>query len=92
MEEKLTCWSICLPMRRQIQSEHVDRSGGRSDQSQQHLNRRRLAGAIRPKQSENLARPDVERNPVDRGEVTESLGEIADFNDGVDIVDMRYAF
>ena len=79
-----------LPMRRQIESEHPDGSGCRSDETEQHLNGGGLAGAIRTEHAQDLAGADVERNPVDCGEVPESLGKVCDFNDGAGHIDHRH--
>ena len=41
------------------------RAACRRDQSRQHPQRRRLAGAVRPEQRDDLAAPDLERHVVD---------------------------
>lgn len=40
-----------------------------------HPHGARLAGAIRPQEAERLAPPDLDIDPVDRGEIAEGLGQ-----------------
>jgi hypothetical protein len=46
-------------------SEHQCVAGGRIEQSRQHLQRRRLAGAVRAEEADDLSRLDLERDAVD---------------------------
>src|SRR4029078_8165371 len=46
--------------------EHPDLPGRWVQQPAEHLQGRRLAGAVRPEEPDNLARRDVEADPVDR--------------------------
>src|SRR6185437_341822 len=50
------------------------------EQRGEHTNERRLAGSVRPQKAERLALLDGERDPVDRGEVAESLHDLADID------------
>src|SRR5439155_10897249 len=45
--------------------EHARVAGRRQQQRDQHLDRRRLAGAVRAEQPEELALGDLERDPAD---------------------------
>src|SRR6185503_2292945 len=61
----------------------VDAADGRGaarrrQQAAQHPNRRRLAGAVRAKEAENLALGDVEREVIDGEEVAELARQFAD--------------
>ena len=50
----------------------------------QHAERRRLAGAVRPEQAEDLARLDRERDAVDGGDLAEPDDEVVDEDGGLD--------
>ena len=50
---------------RRIEAEHADLAGRDVGEAEQHQDRRRLAGAVRPEQAEDLAAPDRERDVVD---------------------------
>ena len=58
------------------------RAAGRLEQPAQHADRRRLAGAVAAQEPEDLALLHVERQIVDRDELAEPAGEMAD-GDGV---------
>ena len=55
-------------------------TGARPDDPEQHVERRRLAGAVRPEQPQHFARTHVERHAVERGCAREALGEVADLH------------
>ena len=63
---------------------------GRS-QALEDLDRRRLAGAVRAEQAEDLAGRDVEVDPVDRPDVAVLLDQTADPDDRVG-TDRRHSF
>jgi hypothetical protein len=52
-----------------------------AQQRRQHLDRRRLAGAVGAEKAEDDARLHRERDVVDRGEAVEALDQIAGLND-----------
>src|SRR5262245_31756699 len=54
--------------------------GGWPKQTAQHPNRRRLAGAVAAEEAEDLSATHVERQTIHGDELTESPGEIADFD------------
>ena len=54
------------------------RAGGRLLEAREHAQQRRLARARAAEQAEQLALEDVERDVVDRGDVAELLGDVAD--------------
>ena len=56
------------------------RPGRRLGKRAQHLDRRRLAGAVGPEEAEDLPRLDVEGDPVDGGEVAVSLDQPVDLD------------
>ena len=56
-------------------------SVARWEHRRQHLDRRRLAGAVGAEKAENDARLNRERDMVDCGEVIEALDQIAGLND-----------
>src|SRR5262249_6785196 len=60
----------------------ADRRGarGRREQSAQHPDRRRLAGAVAAEEAEDLAATDVERDVVDRDERAEAPRQTADLD------------
>ena len=66
-----------------IEAQHVDRAAARLGEAQQHQDGRRLAGAVRPQQAEDLAAPDVEIDGIDRAGRAIALHQPADFNDVV---------
>src|SRR5262249_33217771 len=47
----------------------------------QHADRRRLAGAVRPQDAEDLAGEDRERDVVDRGHLAEAFDQVAQLDD-----------
>ncbi len=63
-------------------SEHARLARRRIEQAGEHLQRRRLAGTVRAEEADHLARPDVERDAVDRAHLArrpaeEPLGGVA---------------
>ena len=54
------------------------RAGGRRQQRDQHADQRRLAGAVRAEQAEDLPFLDGEADAVDGGEVAELLDDVPD--------------
>ena len=58
------------------------RARGRRQQRRQHADERRLAGAVRAEQAEDLALFDGEADAVDGGEVAEPLDDLPDV-DGI---------
>jgi len=59
-----------------------DLAAVRADQAAQHRHGRRLAGAVRPEQADDLARADVERQVGDDGTVAIRLEETSGFEHG----------
>ena len=53
-----------------------DRAVVGREESDRHRDRRGLAGAVRPEQPEDLARPDREREPIDRARSVEALRDL----------------
>ncbi len=68
-------------MRRKVQSEHLDRAGRRSDQSEQHLDRRCFPGSVRTEQAKDFARLDRKGDAVHGGKITEPLTQIRSLKD-----------
>ena len=60
---------------------HQDLARRRRLEAGDHPERRRLARARRAEQREELARGDVQRQAVHRGEVAEPLGQVAELED-----------
>ena len=58
-----------------IKSCDLSPAGTGSQQRRQHLDESRFACSVRADQPEELACPNRQINPVDRGEVSEALGE-----------------
>ena len=56
-------------------AQHVPRAGRRRDQRQQHLDRRGLAGAVRPEKAEDLAGAHLQRQIGHREGVAELLAQ-----------------
>src|SRR5688572_16772067 len=65
-----------------IESEHGDRSTIRSPQSLNALHRRRLSGAVRADEPEDLAVEHVERHVIDGDRRPISLPDVAHLDDG----------
>ena len=63
-------------------AEQLAVAGGRLDQPQEHLERRGLARAVRPQESEHLAPADLERQLRNRYLGAELLAEAAGLDDG----------
>ena len=55
--------------------EHFDRAAGRSSQTFENLHRRRLAGTVRPKQTEAFTRAHLKIKTVDRSNITVTFDE-----------------
>src|SRR5262249_26081833 len=60
----------------------LDRTGGGGFEAGQAAQNRGLAAARRPEQRERVALGDLERHAVDRDEIAEALGQIADTDEG----------
>jgi hypothetical protein len=60
-----------------IEPEEAHRARRRADDAQEHVQRRRLACAVRSEEAEHLTRADVERRAVDGDVLPEALREIA---------------
>ncbi len=58
-----------------VVTQHGRRPGVRVQKTQQHVDRRRLPGAVWPQKAEDLAALDGQIEPVDRGEVAKLLCE-----------------
>ena len=69
-----------LGVLRDVDAEHEAGAGGGGEQAAQHADRRRLAGAVRAEEAEDLALVHAERDPVDGHEGAEALGELADLD------------
>src|SRR5207245_8937132 len=52
-------------------------------QSCEHLDRRRLAGSVRPEEAEDLRPIDIERDSIHRDLVAEALRELLDADDRI---------
>jgi len=63
-------------------SEDLDRAGGQPRQADDRIDRRRLAGAVRPEKTEEIARFDAQRNTIDRGEVSVPLDDVREVDGG----------
>ena len=59
---------LALPLRRRV-AEHARLARRRVQQPRQHLERRRLAGAVGPEEADDLAARDLEADAVDRGDL-----------------------
>ena len=66
-------------MRRHRLSENADAPRGRRDQSEDHMNRRGLAGPVRPEHPDDLAALDSEADVIDRAKFPERLAQIFNF-------------
>ncbi len=64
-----------------IDAEHGGRPAVRDAQALEDLDRRRLAGAVRPEQAEHLAGGDVEVDPVDGEDLAVALDQAANVDD-----------
>ncbi len=64
-------------MRGQVQPKHVNSARRRGDQTEEHLDRRRLPGAVGTEQTKNLARSHLKGDAIDRGEIAEAFEEVA---------------
>jgi hypothetical protein len=65
-----------------IVSEDADRAGAAASQSGDRVDGRRLAGAVRPEEAEELAGLDAQRNAVDRSKGSVPLDEVFDLDGG----------
>ena len=65
-----------------IEAEHTDAAGIGDAVALEDLDGRRLARAVRPEQTEHLARRDREREAVDRVHVAVALLEVGDADGG----------
>ena len=61
--------------RAERRTENRARAAGRIDQAEQQLERRRLARAVRPEETEHLAAPDRERQIRNRNGAVEMLAQ-----------------
>ena len=59
-----------------IAAKDFGRAAARTDQVDQHPDRRRFAGAIRPEEAVDLAARDIEIEIVYGGELAEALAEL----------------
>src|SRR5271163_1387971 len=66
-------------MRRHRLAEDADASRGRRDQSEDHMNRRRFAGAVGPEHPDYLAALDSKAHVIDRAKVAEGFAQIFNF-------------
>jgi hypothetical protein len=64
-----------------VETEDRGPPSGRTEEPEQGPDRRRLAGAVRPQQAEDLALPDAERQLDDTSASTVGLGEVDDLDD-----------
>ena len=62
---------------------HQDRATGWLVEAGEHLDQRRLAGAIVAQQADDLAGQDRQRDVVERVDAGEALGDVAQFDKGV---------
>src|SRR5512133_2929823 len=69
-----------LRLAHDVSPEHLGSPGVRLENRRQDPDRRGLAGAVRPEQTKDGARRDLEIDPVERGHVVEALGEPIDPN------------
>ncbi len=68
--------------REQIGVLETDASGRRLDQAQDEASQRALAGAGFAHQAKRFAGVDVERNVIDRADLAEDFGQVANFEKG----------
>jgi hypothetical protein len=71
-----------LSISRQIEPEHLNGSGSRCDDPEQHLNRGGLPRSIWTQQSKNFSRSDVERNIVDGEEFAKLFDQTLHMQNG----------
>jgi hypothetical protein len=64
-------------LRDRVQAVDFERSAGRREQRRQHLDRRRLAGAVGAEEREDLALSDVERDVVDGRHLSVLLHQVS---------------
>ena len=67
-----------LQVAEDAQAGDLGRARGGLEQAREHLDRRRLSGAVGPEKAEDLPRPDLEGDVIHRGERSEALGEPGD--------------
>src|SRR5439155_24716763 len=60
---------------------HHDAAGGRLEQPEQDAEQRRLAGAVRPEDGQQLALLELEAEPFEQGAVAEPEREVVDCDD-----------
>jgi len=65
---------------RNVKAGDRDAPGRRPQERAQHVDRRRLAGAIRPQEREHLALTDIEADPVHSGELAKPSREVTDLD------------
>src|SRR5262249_36243658 len=65
----------------QVRPRHLQRPAACRQQATEHAEGGRLAGPVRPQQSENLAAPYVKSHAVDGGEAPKASKEIAHLDD-----------
>ena len=66
-----------------VEPQHLGPSRCRTDEIEQQTGRRRLARAVRPEETEDLARPDLEVDPDDPAGLAVVLGQLLCADDGV---------
>src|SRR5436190_14686863 len=69
-----------LPLGPHVKAGHAARSLGGREDSREHANRRRLAGAVRAKESKDLPRTHAESDVVDGRKGSERSGEALDLD------------
>ena len=74
------CWRTSVLMRHGIQAVERQRPRRRAQQRREHLDASSSSGAVRAEKREDLAARHVEGDVVDRLDVAEALGEVADFD------------
>ena len=65
-----------------VEAGDLGATGGRLQQRAEHVDRRRLAGAVRPEKAEDLALAHLERDPADCDHVAEAAHQIRRRNHG----------
>jgi hypothetical protein len=63
-DERDAAKEVALALRRDV-SQHAGLASRDVEKAGEHLERRRLARAVRPEKADDLARGDLERDPVD---------------------------
>ena len=71
----------CVRSRWEIEAQHAHLTGVGPPKPHDRLSGTGLAGAVRPDDTENIARLDLERDVIDRDKIGVPLGQVANGND-----------